>query len=63
MNIREYFKEVNILDLSEQTKISYNAIKNVVTGKTPNPGIYTVKRLLNALGYDIIVSKTKSEKK
>lgn len=41
---------VSVYELAKRSKLSAGRIHSILDGSTPNPGILTVRRLLDAMG-------------
>lgn len=46
-------KNIKVHDLAKESKMHHSAIYRILKGENKNPGIYTVKKLAEALGVSI----------
>ena len=46
-------KNIKIYDLAKKSKVHHSVIYRILKEENKNPGIYTVKKLADALGVDI----------
>ncbi len=45
--------KIKVHDLEKESKVHHSAIYRILKGENKNPGIYTVKRLADALGVSV----------
>lgn len=48
-------KKVSVAALADQCGMKRQQLDRILKGRTPNPGIQTVRRVANALGLDLSV--------
>lgn len=46
-------KNIKVHDLAKQSKVHHSAIYRILKEENRNPGIYTVKKLADALGVSV----------
>ena len=47
------YKNIKIHDLAKESKVHHSAIYRILKGENKNPGIYTVKKLADALDVSV----------
>ena len=60
-DVKKLIDASNVSQLARDSAVSRSQLTRIMEGKTPDPGIETVEQILNALGYDLVLTRKEAK--